>query len=364
MPKAAKGKITHDSNGLYKELNQLLYKPALPIHLYEKRGKFKSVLEIGVYGNYEKLDSDKQNIIEARVYVKIDTKDIGKVDVHAFVLKKGEQQDDKKNKLIGTGRNVIYLQNGQVHAQEGVSFITKGLGFSYLKDSMLIALDCSEMNTNSSQDIFMANRSTTKKSEKLDILKKEIAEMLKSNEILKKLNDERKNAILLGGDDKKDNELINSILSKIPLGTLTDVLNMEKGGDIDVEPEPKKNPKDKAKKDTTPFEGKRFPAIFKINLPENDEGKKIKSIPLNKNGHITFETNVEENYFYRPEEPGELKIQILGGKNETETKGGNAPGKPNKIEDYFDVRISGPSNGTIKLILKPTEEMKVDDERR
>ena len=52
----------------------------------------------------------------------------------------------------------------------------------------------------------------------------------------------------------------------------------------------------------------------------------------------------------------------MGGQNKTLTKGGNAPGKPNKVEDFFDVTTSGPSNGTIKLILKPTEKMKVGDE--
>ena len=317
MPKATKGALHID---LKRELDQLLYKLALPIWLWEKREKYKNlekkfgILEMGVYGNYTKLHFDNnQDVIEANVFTEVKGKEMGEVHVQAFVLKKGDgkQQQDRKRNYIGTGRNVIYLQNGQVHGKEGLTFIDQDLGFHYLRDSMLIAVECSKMKPSFSQEVFMSNRSNTKETKQLKTLKEKIAEALKNNETLKEINEARKNAMLQGGNNKEGKELIDNILSKIPLSkSLVNLLNGE--GDLEVEEEQKNEPKSKAKKHTEPFEGKRFPAIFKNNLLENDEGKKIKSIPLNKSGHIPFQTDVEEDYFYRPEEPGELQIKYLG----------------------------------------------------
>ena len=69
---------------------------------------------------------------------------------------------------------------------------------------------------------------------------------------------------------------------------------------------------------------------------------------------IYFDTDVEDHYFDRIEEPGELKIALLDFKT-NETEGGDAPGQVDQIEDVFDVRKSSPQEGTIKLHLSPKE---------
>ena len=76
---------------------------------------------------------------------------------------------------------------------------------------------------------------------------------------------------------------------------------------------------------------------------------------------IFFDTDVENNYFDRIEEPGELKIAILDFKK-NDTEGGNAPGKVDRIEDVFNARKSSPQDGTIKIHLNPKKEVSVGDE--
>ena len=57
---------------------------------------------------------------------------------------------------------------------------------------------------------------------------------------------------------------------------------------------------------------KRFPSIFKIKSKSNKDGKLVKGIPLGGNGKINFETDVQDDYFYRPIDKGSLEMKILG----------------------------------------------------
>ena len=368
MPKGTKGAIHAD---LYRELNQLLYKPALPVWLWEKRENYKElqILNIAVHGNHVRInDPDNESLENKPMYEKVEDKEIGEFKILSIVFKKGEnkpQQTNRRRHFIGKGRNVIYILNGQVQGMEGQSFITQDLKFNFLKDSMLVVIDCSKIKTQFRQDLFMANRSNLRESRKLEALRNKVIEVLKGNENLKKLNTKRKNAILQGGDDKKEKELIENLLSKVPLDkSLTNLL--KRGSDL-VKLNTKQNQKqttNKVKEEKRPKETKRFPSIFKINLREDKKtGKKVKSIPLNGKGIIQFETDVAEDYFYRPQEKGEFQIKVLEGKRENNPNPNPKPSPyPNDVKDIFEVNQSGPSGGSIKLTLKPQQDLSVGDE--
>ncbi len=366
MPRGAKGAI---NEGLYQEFNQLLYKPALPFWLSEKRDKYThwKMLDIAVYGNHVRINNpDKQILEQDPIYEKLIDNKIGTIIVQAIVLKKGEnsqQQTDRKRRFIGSGRNIIYTLNGQVQGNEGQSFITQDLKYNFLKDSMLIVIDCSKIKTEFRQDLFMANRSNLRQSDKLDLLRSKVIDMLKNNESLRQLNTQRKNAILQGGDDKKEKELIENLLSKVPLDkSLINLL--KKGMDLINLPAKKEKITNQGKEEKRPQESKRFPSIFKVNIKEKDNGKKIKSIPLNGKGVIKFETDVMEDYFYRPQEKGEFQIQILAGRGHNTDKpiDPNLNPDANKVADIFEVNQSGPADGSIKLTLKPRDNLSVGDE--
>ena len=367
MPKGRKGSIHAN---LYQEFNQLLYKPALPFWLFEKRNKHKELKKKtnAVYGNHVRINNPdrEENLLEILpIYEKFQNEEMGTVTMQAVVFKKGEnlqQQTDRKRNYIGTGRNIIYTLNGQVQGSEGQSFITQDLKYNFLKDSILIVIDCSKIKTEFRQDLFMANRSNLRQNDKLEQLRKKCIDTLKSNDILRKINTQRKDAILQGGDDKKEKELIESLFSKVPLDkSLTNLL--KKGLDLINLPPKKSRTSKEGKEHKRPKETKRFPSIFNINVKEDKvSGKKIKSIPLNGKGVIQFETDVMEDYFYRPQEKGEFQIHIFGSQDKNDLGGGTKQGKPNKVEDFFEVNQTGPAEGSIKLTLKPREELSVGDE--
>ena len=93
------------------------------------------------------------------------------------------------------------------------------------------------------------------------------------------------------------------------------------------------------------------------------DAEKPVAVPLGGGRAILFDTDVEDHYFDRIEDPGELQLAILGF-NTNNTRGGNAPGKVDKIENMLNISISSPQQGTIKLHLNPKETAHVGDAAR
>ena len=85
------------------------------------------------------------------------------------------------------------------------------------------------------------------------------------------------------------------------------------------------------------------------------------SIPKDGEKIIKFDTDVENEYFDRTEEPGDLEIALLDAKSDVST-GGDKAGNDTAIGSLLNITKSSPNQGTIKLAFNPTKEMNVGDE--
>ena len=85
-------------------------------------------------------------------------------------------------------------------------------------------------------------------------------------------------------------------------------------------------------------------------------------MPLNGNKTVRFQTDVEDQYFDRVSEPGDLTLAVLdysrGGGDSSTSK------TPDGISAVFNVIKSSPRNGTIRVVMNPTEEVAVGDSIR
>ena len=75
---------------------------------------------------------------------------------------------------------------------------------------------------------------------------------------------------------------------------------------------------------------------------------------------IKFTTDVEDAFFERIEDPGELKLGLVKPA-QNESTGGDQPGTETTIEDVFSIGKSSPSNGTIRVNLKHENELSVGE---
>lgn len=333
---------------LWRELNRYLYKPALPILLYEKR--YEGRYEKGrtptkvMHGNRMRCFLDDRESVENKFPITIESDSV-KYPLEIVVFKQ-----DISNKEFIRDMALAFTVNGQVQHSIDNRFISQQLKKAYLKGHLLINVDCSGMPMELHEDIFHSSRSQMRDIAKYRNLVGDIIKELKSNEYLTTLDEEwRKDQIF---KNPKDEKFLKNLVGKL----LKDDKEIERllgfnGGVFGKELiKVKRHIESERKK----FTGKRYPTIFRFkNLQQGN----YKMLPQNGECKIDIETDVENEYLIRPHDKGELKIKVLSPLFDPGP--GPGPGPMPHYEDSIDVNVAGPNEGSIKLRVKPKKPLPV-----
>ncbi len=367
LPSGSRSVISRDLN---QSLNEFLFEPALPIFTIDKKERYPDDrnLQRELYGLKRRLEEDGNKYIEDYFVEEYLDKSVGRVKITCYVFRtKSEGKDVKATKetinreFFKNNMAVLFSVNGQVHGHYTSEFITRALKFQLLKDYLLIHVDCNGIDPSFRGELFMASRDRLKDGEESKTLRDLVADTLrkgKLNEIYKK----RKDSIAIEGGDTT--ELLRSFTKNLPLKSeLMRLLNQTfKLEEKDKKPElrEKKEKKEKREKETEEFfNPQRYPTFLKLD-PRIDGDTSTTKIPLGGEKTIKLFTDVENAYFVRVEEPGELRLALIGYKPNQST-GGTKHGEPKNIDDAFNVVVKSPDDGTIKVVLNPTEEVQVGD---
>jgi len=354
---------------LNQSLNEFLFEPILPLLTVDKKERYPNnkVLELDLYGLKRRLEEDKNEYVGTFFSEEYTDQLFGQCKVTCYVFKpKLEGRDVKKSKEIIRDRffrnnmSVMFSLNGQVHGSYTTEFITRTLKFNLLKDYLLIHVDCTNMNPDYREELFMASRDRLKNGDEANELRDFLGRKLRAS-ILDDINRMRKESI--GLESENTSELIKSFAKNLPKESdlfkfLQNTIKLEeekKKG----EPRPNKKPSTNDRVEIT-FQPQRFPSFFKLHNRTNGGIHAIK-LPVNGEKTVTFDTDVENDYFDRVEEPGDLTIALLKAKRES-NNGGDLPGNRKEISDYLNIVKRSPNNGTLKLTLNATKELKVGDE--
>lgn len=355
MPKGSRGDVSTD---LYRDLNQYLYDLPIPIRVMETRKKYKAQnVSKPIRGNRARIATDRNENVEFNTSLELSVSIDGvsfalPVTVVVFKSHVDHREFIKKKSLI-------FTVNGQIHYSESVSYISQELNFSLIKKDVLINVNCTHIPASVRQDFLMANRINVRKAEAYYKIKDALTASLKSNEKLKEINQSRKDELIR--NSKNDKELLKTLMSSLPQDKELYRL-LKKTGDFNFI----KNfgsrfygSKTENKQERPKLE--RFPSIFKIS--PSLKGKTYKTIPLNGKGYVEIETNVQNDYLFRPVEKGILRIEVLQKRPSSQVpiiNPGGAP--PRDVSDIVDIDRAGPEEGKIKLTIKPTEKARAGDE--
>lgn len=355
---------------LNQSINEFLFNPALPMLIKDtaKRYPNNKVLETDLYGLKRRLEKEKEDYISDTFSEEYDEEPFGKMKVSCFVFKvKVKDYDLKKSKdeiqrrYFKNNMNVMFSMNGQVHGFYTSEFITRSLRLNLLKSHLLIHVDCTEMNYNFRKELFMASRDRLKDGDETQFLRNFLATKLGAkNGRLSEIQKFRKQAVDID-TSSSTNQLIKSFTKNLPLNSeLTKLLGDTFKLDMKKK-KPKKKTKGKANKLNKEelFNPKRFPSQFKINSKVKGDTE-IAKIPINGESIIKFNTDCEDEYFDRIEEPGELKIGVLDIQP-NDSEGGDGPGEPKMVSEIFNINKSSPNKGKIRINLNPKDELKVGD---
>lgn len=352
---------------LNQSLNEFLFEPMLPIITVDKKERYphNKVLELDLYGLKRRLEEDKNEYVESYFSEEYSDQIFGKAKVTCYVFKpKLDERDVKQSKKIIQARffrndmTVMFSVNGQVQGSYSSEFITRTLKFNLLKDYLLIHVDCTDMMPDFREELFMSDRERLKKGDEANQLRDYLGQKLRKSQ-LDGINKRRKETI--GFESEDTSELIKSFAKNLPKDSelfklLHNTLKLE---ERKKEKEKTENKKPREKTEEQPFNPKRFPSFFKLH--KSLDGVKGISVPLKGEKTVKFETDVEDDYFDRVEEPGELQIALVKIKN-SEGDGGERQGESVEVSSLLNIVKSSPHNGIIKITLNPTTDLSVNDE--
>ncbi len=349
--------------GFAQELNQhlteYLFEPALPILTKDTKERYPNnkVLETDLFGLKRRLEEEENDYLQ-KTFVEEYTDELfsgTKLIVTGYVFKNKVKSfsisDSKKTirrRYFKNNMSVLFSMNGQVHGHYTIEFITRSLQFNLLKNHLLIHVDCTHLDYDFRKELFMASRDRLKGGKETKALRDFIAKQLKKKGgILYELNQERKNSISF--ESGSTNDLLKSFTKDI--GMVPDLMRLlSQTFKLDFKTDTTKDKKGRQKssnetKQEVSFSPQRFPSFFNLKRKGN---KNAVSLPLKGERQVQFTTDVEDNYFHRTDEPGELEIALVNyTKNNTE--GGDKKGTTTEISEVFNIQKSSPSKGTIRV---------------
>jgi len=278
---------------LYNKVSLLLPRVGLPIRFYERRGYSGHSKEATMAGLKVRLEEDSNNLDPAfppssNVFYIDEQKFIYGI----YVFNEGRSEKYRKNE------GIIFTYNGQSHGFFSKSFFKrKVINFDYLADSLLVMVDCSEIDQITHENLFMNSRDRLTDGDLRNKVERELEKIISNHPGLKKLNHIRRKKLIKEkiGESKPLNEILENIINKSPS---LKALFLE-GGDFS-------NPFDMtAGEEEDEFEGKNFPSYFRLM-----KGEESKECHFGQRFRVQYETDVIDNYLFREEHPGDFILYI------------------------------------------------------
>lgn len=368
LPAGARSIISRDLNV---SLNEFLFEPALPFLTVDNKERFpdNKALVQAVYGLKRRLEGDNQTV-EAKFSVESTTSEFGELGVTVYAFKaRSRDQGVKETKqyiqreYFKNDMTVLFSLNGQVHGSFTSEFVTRALKMPLLKDYLLIHVDCSNLALGVRNELFMASRDRLKAGDTADAIRRHLRDILLDSE-LKAIAKRRKASLNMDGSDA--GQMLRDITRNLPMNdALTEILRQAfdlpdrqagAGERKRDEPErPKREPRD-----APPFNHRRYPSAVRAKGGDRAEGGlKLYRLPAGGSRTIAFATDVENEYFDRTDDPGHLTLAVM--KPAQAGRGEGSASLPSQEGDALSVTRASPTDGTIRIGVRATGEVRTGD---
>lgn len=323
-------------DSLLSRADLLLPEIALPIRFHECRrnyGGHAGSYDTTLTGLSVRLEDDKANNLEPGFpdsnVIRVAGEEM-KVKVYAF--KKGKAETYRK------GECGLFIINGQTHAIMKSDFLRRSrVGMSYISDTVLLTIDCSEFSQGAIEDLFMNSRDRLRGGELRASIEAELEDFVKNHDGLRALKEKRRREDLEAklDDSQPLADILESIIRQSPSltslflsGTRLQTPFRTRG----------------VQGETEEFAGSTHPSYFKFK--DLDYGQTLeKDCHINMRCRVSFETDVENDYFDRAENPGKFKLSCVTEDEEIE------------IETY----VLNLRNGIATLSISLPEDIKEND---
>lgn len=234
------------------ELEKYLHAPCLPFRVSETRNYTANYYRTTVTGVWASVDAAATDPDNPRVETgfpfsaTLDVPNVGKLGYRVVVF--GADVDSRR-----IPKGVFFDVFGQAQGSLPADFISRRLGFEFLRNHMLVSLDCSGMRQRAREDLFMASRDRLRRNDTYDEVVSQLEKYLKDHPGLRALNGARLNRAIEKGLSSEEDvvKTLNQLLQQDP--GLRRLFNLGDRLVSTVGPT-----------EARPFVGQRFPTFFRL----------------------------------------------------------------------------------------------------
>lgn len=301
-------------DGLLMKLRLLLPEPALPIRFHECRdykghsGSFDTSMAGLIYTLEQDRKSSKRKNVEW--FDKFDIDIDGQQFTTRIYLFRKAGKDEKKNPAESYRKDegIVFTYNGQAQYVFSKDFFRrKRVKQDYLWNSLLVFVDCSKLIGRPHEKLFMPNRESLRDGPLKNGLIEQLENKLREHKELEQIAIARRKAELSESPEVSETfeKFMEDMVKKHPL--LEQIL----GPGFRIPNPFKPHLVETVEK---PFQGVRYPTRF--HFKGLQPGKVYdREAHLNSQVRVAFETDAENDYFRRDEDPGQCKLlQLIDGK--------------------------------------------------
>jgi len=293
------------SDGLLSRVDLLLPLSALPMRFHECRGYggHKGSHETTVLGLNVRLGDasrdDKRESIEESFPTSCPLTVLGeKMTATIYAFKKERGKAYRKNE------GVIFSVNGQTHGHFTTDFFRrKKTGCSYLRDSLMVIVNCSDLSGRAREDLFMNSHDRLSSGELRRTIEGELESILRESKLLRNLRQkrQREQRDTIIEESKPLENVLQSILEKNKTLSKLFLEGVRISAPFKTVP---------VMEDDDPYKGKKHPTFFKFINKEY--GKVLnRNCHINMRARIAFETDVANDYFDREIDKGFFTFNIV-----------------------------------------------------
>lgn len=295
------------SDGLMSRIRLLLPEPALPIRFHECRdykghsGSFDTSMPGIIYT----LEADRKNPKRQNVewFDKFDIDVDGeKFTARIYLFRKPEKgETGNPADTYRKDEGVIFTFNGQCQASFSKDFFRRArVRQDYLRNSLLIFVDCSSIGVRAHERLFMPNREKLRHTDLEIRLERELEEKLRDHSELEQIAIARRKSELSDNTEVSESfeKFVEEMVKKHPLlekvlGPGFRIANPFKPHSVESK--------------ETEWEGVRFPTKF--HFRDQSPGETLsREAYINSDIRIGLVTDAANDYFRRDEQPGTFEL--------------------------------------------------------
>lgn len=321
--------IVRSGGGLLSRLDLGMPELALPVRIFECRQNYSGhsgSFATNVLGLATRLQKDKKENLEDGFPIStVINLDGHQVKVRAFAFK-GQKAKDYR-----TRQGIIFAVNGQTHATFPIDFFRrKSVGMSYLADALLVLVDCTAIDGQMREELFMNSRDRLRDNPLSARLEHELEDWLKEDAALKELRNRRRAQEL--SEKLSDSKPLTNVLQDILKSSPTLAKLFLQGVKL---PSPFPPSGGSGEGSAGEFHGKTYPTYFRFKGLKTSETL-VREAHLGTRCRIPLETDAEDEYFMRELDPGASRLLQVLDDEETE------------VQDWA---MRGPRSGIAQLTL-------------